>query len=119
MDQQDDADGVEATLIAADSTPTEEMPIPKVLSTLAVFALLPMVLLMWFGIYLDFIPLSVLYPLVLIVTLVVVWRQLDIGLPTSAGGTGVHATRAVIVVGAYVVMLASPLILGNILVGEM
>ena len=119
MDQQDDADGVEATLITAESTPSDDMPISKVLSTLAVFALLPMVLLMWFGIYLDVIPLSILYPLVTIITLVVVWRQLDIGLPASAGGTGVHATRAVIVAGAYAVMLASPLILGNILVGEM
>ena len=93
MDQQDDADGVEATLITAESTPAEDMPISKVLSTLTVFALLPMVLLMWFGIYLDVIPLSILYPLVTIITLVVVWRQLDIGLPASAGGTGVTYAR--------------------------
>ena len=74
---------------------------------------------MWFGIYIDFIPLSILYPLVLISSMAVVWKFLRIGLPDSAGGNGINASRAVIVVGTYLTMILIPVILGGLLVGEM
>ena len=74
---------------------------------------------MWFGIYLDFIPLSILNPLVLIGSMIIVWRHLRIGLPASAGGNGMNSARAGIVAGTYLSMILIPVILGGLLVGEM
>ena len=78
-----------------------------------------MAILMWFGIYLDFIPLSILYPVVLIGSMAIVWKHLRIGLPTSAGGSGMNAARAGIVVVTYLTMILLPVILAGVLVGEM
>ena len=71
---------------------------------------------MWFGIYLDFIPLSILVPVTIIASFAVVWWRLRIGLP---GKDGFSQIRAAIVVGAYFVLLGFPLILGTVLQGEM
>jgi len=71
---------------------------------------------MWFGIYLDFIPLSILVPVTIIASFAVVWWRLRIGLP---GKDGFSQIRAAIVVGAYLVLLGFPLILGTVLQGEM
>ena len=119
IEQQATDDTSEPITIIAENIPGEEIPISKIFTTLFVGALLPMIALMWFGIYLDFIPLNLLYPIVFICSLVLVWKHLRIGLPASAGGEGIHTIRAIVVAGAYLVMILAPLILGSILVGEM
>ncbi|MEC7706369.1 MAG: hypothetical protein VX723_00230 [Candidatus Thermoplasmatota archaeon] len=119
MEQQSTTDSEVVAAVIAENSDSEAIPISKVLSTLAVGAVLPMVILMWFGIYLDFIPLSLLFPLVCVGSMALVWRHLRIGLPTSAGGNGMNAARAGIVVGTYLTMILIPIILGGILVGEM
>ena len=118
--EQQAADDVDGPItVIAENISEEEVPISKVITTLFVGALLPMIVLMWFGIYLDFISLNLLYPIVFIASIIIVWRYLRIGLPASLGGTGMHPIRAIVVAGGYLVMILIPLILGNILVGEM
>jgi hypothetical protein len=117
--QQAADDEDEPIIIIAENILEEEIPISKIITTLLVGALLPIIALMWFGIYLDFIPLNLLYPIVFIGSIILVWRHLRIGLPASMGGVGMQTMRAILVGGAYLVMILIPVILGNILVGEM
>ena len=60
IDQQATDDTSEPITIIAENIPGEEIPISKIFTTLFVGALLPMIVLMWFGIYLDFISLNLL-----------------------------------------------------------
>lgn len=119
MDQQQPTDSDVISAVIAEDGDSDNIPLSKVFKTLLLAAVLPMGILMWFGIYIDFIPLSILYPLVLISSMAVVWKFLRIGLPDSAGGNGINASRAVIVVGTYLTMVLIPVILGGLLVGEM
>ena len=119
MEQQQPTDSEVVAAVIAEHSDSDPISLSKVFSTLFVGAILPMALLMWFGIYLDFIPLSILNPLVLIGSMIIVWRHLRIGLPASAGGNGMNSARAGIVAGTYLSMILIPVILGGLLVGEM
>ena len=87
-----------------------------IIKTLLLFAVAPLAVIMWFGVYLDFIPLSILVPAIVVISFVIVWWRLGIGVP---GKEGFSQMRALIVVGAYLVLLGFPLILGTVLQGEM
>ena len=119
MDQQQPTDSDVISAVIAEDGDSDNISLSKVFKTLLLAAVLPMGILMWFGIYIDFIPLSILYPVVLIGSMAVVWKFLRIGLPASAGGNGINASRAVIVVATYLTMILIPVILGGLLVGEM
>ncbi len=119
MDQQQPTDSDVISAVIAEDGDSDNISLSKVFKTLLLAAVLPMGILMWFGVYIDFIPLSILYPVVLIGSMAVVWKFLRIGLPASAGGNGINASRAVIVVATYLTMILIPVILGGLLVGEM
>jgi len=119
MDQQQPTDSDVISAVIAEDGDSDNIPLSKVFKTLLLATVLPMGILMWFGVYIDFIPLSILYPVVLIGSMAVVWKFLRIGLPASAGGNGINASRAVIVVATYLTMILIPVILGGLLVGEM
>jgi len=119
MEQQQPTDSEVVSAVIAEDGESDTVPFSKVFTTLFLGAILPMAILMWFGIYLDFIPLSILYPVVLIGSMAIVWKHLRIGLPTSAGGSGMNAARAGIVVVTYLTMILLPVILAGVLVGEM
>ena len=106
----------EAVPGAVVNIPVRDVGIVDILKTLLLFAIVPFALIMWFGIYMDFIPLSILVPVTIIASFAVVWWRLRIGLP---GKDGFSQIRAAIVVGAYFVLLGFPLILGTVLQGEM
>ncbi len=89
----------------------------KIATTILLFGLVPIFLVMWFGVYLDFIPL--LAPVVVIASFAAVWWNLDVGVPAFASGSGINAALAGIVSGSYLVLLATPLILGNVLEGDL
>mgnify|MGYP002807865156 CR=1 FL=1 len=66
--------------IVADAVPAAEggsssLPLSKIASTLVVGVVLPLLLLMWFGIYLDLIQITILTPLEITGLFVFVWRK--------------------------------------------
>ena len=110
--------------IVADAVPVAEegsssLPLSKIASTLAVGVVLPLLLLMWFGIYLDFIQITILTPLVIIGSFAFVWWKLGVGTPSRFGGTGVESTAAFAIVGTFLILLGTPFLLATILTGEM
>jgi hypothetical protein len=100
----------------------KNMPsLKKIGLSLALGGLLPLVVIMWFGIYLipDAFPITIITPLISIISLVSVWVYLGIGLPSNFGGSGIHIIPAVIVTTSYLFMLLMPAIMGMLLVGDM
>jgi hypothetical protein len=110
--------------IVADAVPAAEgapssLPFSKIASTLAVGAVLPLLLLMWFGIYLDFIPITILTPLVILGSFVFVWWKLGVGLPSRFGGTGIESRAAFATFATFLLLLGTPFLLTSIFVGDM
>jgi len=86
--------------------------------TLSYGAIAPFFIVMWFGIYLDFISLTILSPLVMIVSLAFVWWKLNIGLPVFAGGNGLDMKKSFAIFGTYIILLGLPFLLATLLVGD-
>ena len=74
---------VDATVI----TNSNSSSIKETAITLSYGAIAPFFIVMWFGIYLDFISLNILSPIIMIVSLGFVWWKLDMGIPAFAGGS--------------------------------
>jgi hypothetical protein len=106
----------EATPGAVVISQDRDIGIVDIIKNLLLFAVFPMIVIMWFGVYLDFIPLSILVPVTIGISLGVVWWRLKIGVP---GKEGFNQMRAIVVAGAYLILLGFPLILGTVLQGEM
>ncbi|MCP2507663.1 MAG: hypothetical protein NLN64_05165 [Candidatus Thalassarchaeaceae archaeon] len=99
----------------------KNIPVKKILSTLAIGGLLPIIVIMWFGIYIipDLIPITIVTPIVTLASLVGVWLYLDIGLPVNLRGQGIATAPALVVAASYLSMLLIPIMLGVLLVGDM
>jgi len=113
---------IAAEAIADPIKPEGDAPsIQKILVTLIIGALMPTLLLAWFGIYLvpDALPITTVVPIVSIISIIGVWFYLGVGLPISVGGAGVSPIPASIVVFSYLSMILLPFILGSLLVGDM
>ena len=121
-------EGVEGEIPSASGEPDsisfipsspKDIDLKKIFLALVIGGLLPTVMMMWFGVYLipDAIPITIVTPLVTLVSLVGVWIYLGIGLPVQfkigkiAGG-GVAVVPAIIVAISYLSMLLVPIILG-------
>ena len=72
------AEAVPGTVI---SSPDRDIGFVDILKTLLIFAVAPLAVIMWFGVYLDFIPLSILVPVTIITSFAIVWWRLKIGVP--------------------------------------
>ena len=118
MDAQTNADDLVAAVI---SEPPQEnsMSATKILSILVIGLLIPMLILMWFGVYIDVIPITLLSPLVILASLVFVWWKLDVGLPFIAGGSGINTTRAGVVFVTFIILVGTPTLLSLALTGDM
>ena len=118
MDAQTNADDLVAAVI---SEPPQEnsMSATKILSILVIGLLIPMLILMWFGVYIDVIPITLLSPLVILASLVFVWWKLDVGLPHIAGGSGINTTRAGVVFVTFIILVGTPTLLSLALTGDM
>ncbi len=116
------AEQQQAQVLVAEQTSTSplepsQVGASKIATTILLYGLVPIFIVMWFGVYLDFIPL--LAPMAVIASFAAVWWKLDVGLPAFANGPGVNAALAGIVAGSYLVLLATPLILGVVLEGDL
>ena len=81
-------------------------------------ALAPFFVVMWFGIYLDFISLNILSPIIMIASLVFVWWKLQMGIPAFAGGKGLDIKKSFAIFGTYIMLIGLPLVLSILLVGD-
>jgi len=97
-----------------------EISFSKIALALGIGGLLPIIVVMWFGIYLipDSFPVNVVIPLVSIVSLIGVWAFLGIGIPNNFGGSGINVVPALIVGASYMSMIIFPVLLGSLLVGD-
>ena len=86
--------------------------------TLSYGAIAPFFIVMWFGIYLDFISLNILSPIIMIASLGFVWWKLDMGIPAFAGGNGLDLKKSFAIFGTYIILLGLPLLLSTFLVGD-
>jgi len=86
--------------------------------TLSYGAIAPFFIVMWFGIYLDFISLNILSPIIMIASLGFVWWKLDMGMPSFAGGNGLDLKKSFAIFGTYIILLGLPLLLSTFLVGD-
>ena len=89
----------------------------KITTTLLLFGLVPIIFVMWFGVYLDFIPF--LLPGVVVASFGAIWWRLEIGLPDFASGDGVNPILAGVVSSSFLVMLLIPAILSVVLEGDL
>ena len=105
---------VDATVI----TNSNSSSIKETAITLSYGAIAPFFILMWFGIYLDFISLNILSPIIMIVSLGFVWWKLDMGIPAFAGGNGLDLKKSFAIFGTYIILLGLPLLLSTFLVGD-
>ncbi len=108
---------IAATVIPDASASSQSSP-KDIARTLSYGAIAPFFVVMWFGVYLDFISLSILYPLIMIASLVFVWWKLDMGLPTFAGGNGLDMKKSFAIFGTYIILLGVPFLLATLLVGD-
>ena len=79
--------------------------------TLSYGAIAPFFIVMWFGIYLDFISLNILSPIIMIASLGFVWWKLDMGIPSFAGGNGLDLKKSFAIFGTYIILIGLPLLL--------
>ena len=105
---------VDATVI----TNSNSSSIKETAITLSYGAIAPFFIVMWFGIYLDFISLNILSPIIMIVSLGFVWWKLDMGIPAFAGGNGLDLKKSFAIFGTYIILLGLPLLLSTFLVGD-
>ncbi|MBT3356729.1 MAG: hypothetical protein HN401_00005, partial [Euryarchaeota archaeon] len=113
-------DGVVSTSNSSSIVSSGSKPISFVgmIKILFIGAILPFFLLMWFGIYIDLIPITILTPLVISATLVFVWWKLDVGLPTILGGNGFDLKKLFAVVMTYMILVGTPFVFATIFVGD-
>ncbi len=105
---------VDATVV----TNSNSSSIKETAITLSYGAIAPFFIVMWFGIYLDFISLNVLSPIIMIASLGFVWWKLDMGIPAFAGGNGLDLKKSFAIFGTYIILLGLPLLLSTFLVGD-
>ena len=105
---------VDATVI----TNSNSSSIKETAITLSYGAIAPFFIVMWFGIYLDFISLNILSPIIMIASLGFVWWKLDMGIPSFAGGNGLDLKKSFAIFGTYIILLGLPLLLSTFLVGD-
>ncbi len=91
--------------------------IAEAAKTLLLFGIVPIAIVRWFEVYLDFIPFMM--QITIIATFAAIWWKLGIGIPAFAGGSGVSPILAGLVGGSYILLLIIPLILGIALEGEL
>jgi hypothetical protein len=124
IEQQSESDtvmtGVVSTSNSSSVVPSDSKPISFIgmIKILFLGAILPFFLLMWFGIYIDLIPITILTPLVISATLVFVWWKLDVGLPTKLGGNGFDLKKLFAVVMTYMILVGTPFVFATIFVGD-
>jgi hypothetical protein len=107
-----------AATIIPDSQDSDMSSLKDVAITLSYGAILPFFVVMWFGVYLDFISLTILSPLVMISSLAFVWWKLNLGLPAFAGGNGLDMKKSFAIFSTYILLLGVPLLLATLLVGD-
>jgi len=124
IEQQSESDpvmtGVVSTSNSSSAAPSDSKPISLIETIKILFlgAILPFFLLMWFGIYIDLIPITILTPIVISATLVFVWWKLDVGLPTKLGGNGFDLKKLFAVVMTYMILVGTPFVFATIFVGD-
>ncbi len=115
-------DGSSSSLVAAtiisDDSGSNKSSLKDIAMTLSYGAIAPFFIVMWFGIYLDFISLTILSPLIMIASLVFVWWKLNMGLPVFAGGDGLDLKKSFAIFGTYIILLGIPFLLATLLVGD-
>lgn len=107
-----------AATIIPNSQDSDMSSLKDVAITLSYGAVLPFFVVMWFGVYLDFISLTILSPLVMISSLAFVWWKLNLGLPAFAGGNGLDMKKSFAIFSTYILLLGIPLLLATLLVGD-
>lgn len=107
-----------AATIIPDSQDSDMSSLKDIAITLSYGAILPFFVVMWFGVYLDFISLTILSPLVMISSLAFVWWKLNLGLPAFAGGNGLDMKKTFAIFSTYILLLGIPLLLATLLVGD-
>jgi hypothetical protein len=107
-----------AATIIPDSQDSDMSSLKDVAITLSYGAVLPFFVVMWFGVYLDFISLTILSPLVMISSLAFVWWKLNLGLPAFAGGNGLDMKKSFAIFSTYILLLGIPLLLATLLIGD-
>ena len=107
-----------AATIIPDSQDSDMSSLKDIAITLSYGAILPFFVVMWFGVYLDFISLTILSPLVMISSLAFVWWKLNLGLPAFAGGNGLDMKKSFAIFSTYILLLGIPLLLATLLVGD-
>ena len=105
---------VDAAIISESNTST----LKEIAITLSYGAIAPFFIVMWFGIYLDFISLNILSPIIMIASLAFVWWKLKMGIPAFAGGNGIDMKKSFAIFGTYIILLGLPLLLSTFLVGD-
>ena len=91
----------------------------KIISVLGIGVILPLLILMWFGVYIDIISITILTPLVILMSLVFVWWRLEVGRPNFMGGSGINTTPAAVVIVTFIILLGTPTLLSIALTGDM
>ena len=91
----------------------------KIISVLGLGMILPLLILMWFGVYIDIISITILTPLVILASLVFVWWRLEVGRPNFMGGSGINTTPAAVVIVTFIILLGTPTLLSIALTGDM
>ncbi|MDP7659189.1 MAG: hypothetical protein QGF77_04495, partial [Candidatus Thalassarchaeaceae archaeon] len=76
----------------------------KIISVLGIGVILPLLILMWFGVYIDIISITILTPLVILMSLVFVWWRLEVGRPNFMGGSGINTTPAAVVIVTFIIL---------------
>jgi len=114
----DTANELVAATIIPDSQDSDMSSLKDIAITLSYGAILPFFVVMWFGVYLDFISLTILSPLVMISSLAFVWWKLNLGLPAFAGGNGLDMKKTFAIFSTYILLLGIPLLLATLLVGD-
>ena len=107
-----------AATIIPNSQDSDMSSLKDIAITLSYGAILPFFVVMWFGVYLDFISLTILSPLVMISSLAFVWWKLNLGLPAFAGGNGLDMKKTFAIFSTYILLLGIPLLLATLLVGD-
>lgn len=97
---------------------SNDSSIKDIAITLSYGAIVPFFIVMWFGIYLDFISLNILSPIIMLGSLGFVWWKLELGLPSFAGGNGLDMKKSFAIFGTYIILLGLPFLLSILLVGD-
>ena len=108
----------EALVNAAIIQDSNDSPIKEIAITLSYGAIVPFFIVMWFGIYIDFISLNILSPIIMLVSLGFVWWKLGMGIPSFAGGNGLDMKKSFAIFGTYIILLGLPFLLSILLVGD-